>query len=206
MVPNVSELTGRQKYLLSLTDEEIEERTNVFSFDRDEFISKVSTGDQWVRLIAGHLYLDHVLTFMLSDGLAIPDAIDAKRLSFSQRLQMCAALGLIPEGEVRAIEKVNSLRNKLAHSLSFRIEDREVQELANCTSKRIRDALKAEKNRNKGPLELSELLTGIVYRTEIIRQSNAVGRLKTEKASARLREVLNRTKPIPEAVSSPIEE
>lgn len=183
-------LSERQAYLLELSDTEIRASTAVFSFEFSEFTARVTSGEQWVQLITAHLYLDHILTFMLSEGLVVPTAIETTRLSFSQRLQMCAALGLLPDDQARAIDKVNNLRNRLAHSLIFSVETKDILDLTNSTPKRIRDALKATKGRRRGPLHLSELLIGIVLSAELSRQSNAENRSLQQKAAAKLTKAL----------------
>lgn len=186
-------ITAEDLELLATPDEELVGRSSVFSFDADKFKARISTGDRWQQLLQAHLYFDHVITQMLVDALANPDAINASRMSFLQKLQLIQALGLLSAELVATIEFVNGIRNKIAHDLNFEINDKEERDLSNCTPKRLRDIMEADEDRVPGPLRFYELLLILLLQIEIIRQDHACNRLIGRKAEIRLRTVLEKT-------------
>lgn len=91
-------------------------------------------------VIRGHLWLESKLIKYLADAVKNPQFLDNSRLSFSQRLNLAAALGLIPEEELPALFKLNRLRNKVAHVLEAAVTEAEQRELFNSLSQRSRRA------------------------------------------------------------------
>jgi hypothetical protein len=124
----VGTLAGRKKTTKGKADpekwkfsaEEQERATRDFSYDVKS-LGRLSGGDDWSIFVQAHLYLDHVITKMLEEELRHPENIDLDRIAFAAKLDLCAALGLI-EAQVKGLLRyVNSVRNKLAHDLSFKI-------------------------------------------------------------------------------------
>lgn len=179
--------------LLSTSDESIQKRHETFSFDYEEFTKRLQIGDYWQKLIQAHLYFEHVIAQILSEGLVKPEAISLSRMGFSQRLDLIEALGLLPDELVKPIRKMSKLRNKVAHNLTFEITDSDVRDLENCTPLRLRDAIRATVGRKSGPLELHELLSVILLQIDIMRQHHATSRQISKKAELRLRTVLRKT-------------
>jgi hypothetical protein len=172
----------------------LRKRVEVFSFDDEQLKARISTGERWQQLLQAHLYFDHVITRLLVDELANPDAIDARRMSFLQKLRLTQALGLIPTDLASSVEFINGLRNKIAHDLDFEISDKDERDLANCTPKRLRDIMASDNKRDSvGPLRFHELLRIVLLQIEVTRQSHAFVRLHNRKAEIRLRTVLEKT-------------
>ena len=86
-----------------------------------------------------------------------------------------------------ATRKISSLRNKLAHDLSFEITEQDVLDLANCTSPKLRKSLQSDKGADAGPLELYDLLKGNLVMLETQRQQNAASRELQKKAFLKVR-------------------
>jgi hypothetical protein len=187
-------LTAEDLELLATPTEDLAKRTQTFSFDEARFKARISTGEKWQQLLQSHLYYDHVITQLLSDALANPDAVNVNRMSFSQKLQFISALNLLPAQLVSSIDAINSLRNKIAHELDFEISDRDVRDLENCTPKYLRDVISTEDGRESGPVRFNELLRVVLLQVEVIRQQHALNRLTTRKATIRLRTVSEKTK------------
>jgi hypothetical protein len=97
---------------------------------------------------------------------------------------------------ISPLEALNGLRNKIAHRLDFQLSEDDERDLMNCTPKYVRDAMLAEEGRAPGPLRFGELLHVLVVNTEVVRQQHAFNRLFERKASAHLRKVLQRAKPM----------
>lgn len=104
------------------------------SFDLPTFHKRLDLGDDWQRVVQGHLFLDHVITRMLQEALLHPEKIKLDRTNFSAKVDLCAALGLLAPGREALLRKVNRLRNSLAHDLHFRIEERHAVELKSIAS------------------------------------------------------------------------
>jgi hypothetical protein len=188
-------LTEEELELLRTPDGELKERLSVFSFDVDRFVQRVEAGDGWQQLLQAHLYFDHIISRALSDALPKPDAINATRMSFIQKLQLVEAMGLIPEQIVRPIEAINSLRNRIAHDLDFELTAKEAHDIANATPKHLRDVITTTDGRSKGPITLAELLKVLVLQADILRQNRVVEREMYRKSTLRLRSVLDKAFP-----------
>lgn len=187
-------ITAEDLDLLATPDAELHKRVEKFSFDDDRFKARISAGDRWQQLLQAHLYFDHVITQLLVDGLANPDAINASRMGFLQKLQLIQALGLLPADLTSTVEFINGLRNKIAHDLNFEISDKDEHGFANCTPKWLRDILVTDNDRQSGPLRFHELLRIVLLQIEVIRQRHAFSRLSERKSVIRLRTVLEKTK------------
>lgn len=185
--------TDDELELLSTSDQDILKKHEAFSFDCENFSERVKVGDNWQQLVQSHLYFEHVVTQILSEALANPEAISLSRMGFSQRLDLIVAMALLPDELVVPIRKISGLRNKLAHNLSFRVSERDVRNLENCTPTHLRDAVRAEEGRANDPLALHELIEVILLKADIIRQRHAASREIGKKAELRLKAVLRKT-------------
>ena len=189
-------ITTEDLELLATPDEELKKRVKVFSFDDEQLVARISTGEMWQQLLQAHLYFDHAITLLLLDALLKPEAINASRMSFMQKLQLINALGLLPGELVATVEFINGLRNKIAHDLNFALGEKDKRDLANCTPKPLRDILLKDKDgneRDRGPIRFHELLRVILIQIDVIRQLAAYERLKTRKETIHLRTVLEKT-------------
>jgi hypothetical protein len=186
-------LTQYELDLLATPTEELEKRTFVFSFDRDKFEVRISTGEYWQQLLQAHLYFDHVITQILSEALANPDAVSLTRMGFARKCQFILALNLLPAPLVSTAEAINGLRNKIAHDLNFEISDKDFRDIENCTPKHLREIAETEDDRKPGPLRFNELLRVVLFQIEVLRQEKALGRLIERKGALRLRVVLDQT-------------
>lgn len=186
-------ITKEDLELLATPDADLRKQVEIFSFDREQFKTRISSEDRWQQLLQAHLYLDHVLTQMLLEELANPSAIHTNRMGFAQKLQLIDAMGLLPPDLLSCVEFINGIRNKIAHDLEFQISEKEEQDLKNCTPKPLREAMEASNDREPGPIQFRELLEVVLLQIDIFRQNHAFQRLTTRKAEVRLRTVLDKT-------------
>ncbi|WP_315765658.1 MULTISPECIES: hypothetical protein [unclassified Bradyrhizobium] len=186
-------ITEYDRELLATSDEELRKQTQVFCFDRARFESRISAGERWQQLLQAHLYFDHVITKTLEDALKNPDAINMRRNSFSQKLQLISAMGLLPAELISPVEFINGLRNRIAHDLDFEIDDKHIDDLVNCTPKHLREVALDEDERQPGPIRFFELLRVILFQIEVLREHNEYARLSAAKSALRLRTVLDKT-------------
>lgn len=69
-------------------------------------------------LLRGHLWVEKHLIALLESELSRPEKLDLDRMTFSQKVKLADALGMLRPDEVGAIRALNGMRNKLAHDLS----------------------------------------------------------------------------------------
>jgi hypothetical protein len=186
-------LTEDERVLLNTPDEEIHEKYKPLSFDTQRFKERITIGEPWQQLIQAHLYLDHTISLMIADALHKPSAINTGRMGFVQKLQLVEGMGLLRDDVISAIRVVNGLRNSIAHDLNFEICDTDVRNVVNAIPKFLREIMKAEKGRPKGPLSFVEALTVLTLHSEVERTRHIITRVMNKKGELRLRDVLNKT-------------
>jgi hypothetical protein len=174
-------LTPQDLELLATPDGELANKVSELCFDYEKFTGRVFKGDRWQQLLQAHLYFDHVITRMLAEALPNPDAMKLRRTSFSQKVQLISAMNLLPRSLIPSIEFINALRNKIAHELNFEISDDAVNDLINCTPKRLRQVALAQRDRDDGPLSFHEVLHIVLIQIETFRQDHAIERLLKRK-------------------------
>lgn len=184
-------LTQSERQLLETSDEDIEQSTRVFSFEFARLEPRVKLSDRWQAAIQAHLYLDHILTQMLLEALVSPEAINLKRMSFVQKLDLVEAMGLLSTELIAPVRVLNGMRNNIAHELDGEILDRHVLDLANAMPKSTRDAIHGTPT-PPSQLAFGDLLYFLVVQVDILRQRGAYQRLVGKKSEYRLRDVLNK--------------
>ena len=107
----------------------LENEARISSFDRDDFFKRVKVGDDWQRLIQAQIYMEFIAERFLEAELPNPKLVELERMSFSARLNLIAALALIPNDFVPAVRKLSGFRNKFAHKLRFEVTEKEVSAL-----------------------------------------------------------------------------
>lgn len=153
---------------------EMEELARAPCFDKKEFSQRIKIGDDWQKLIQAHLYLEFIASRMLEAELPNPNEIKLSRMGFSARLDLIAAMGLIPIDFSRTIRKVAALRNKVAHDLNFLVSAKQVSDLRNTIPQWLRQIAEQMENReSQGPLSLHEILEAIPLFFEMYRQQRA---------------------------------
>ena len=111
------------KHAIAQHDEKLpslEEEAREPCFDRSRFADRIAMGDDWQKLIQGHLYLEFIATRMLEAELPNPQEISLSRMGFSARMDLIAALNIVPPEYVPKVRKVSKLRNLVAHELRLR--------------------------------------------------------------------------------------
>ncbi len=189
----VKSLTPEDLQLLATSDAELKQQASVFCYDLNQFEARVvAVSDRGQQLLQAHLYFDHVITRMLEDALPNPDAINVRRISFYQKVQLVSAMTLLPAELIPPVEFINNLRNRIAHELDFEIGDAAVTDLTNCTPKLIRDAIFASAKTPKTHLEFHDLLRANLIQAEVFRQYKATERLLERKGTIKLATVLDK--------------
>ena len=83
------------------------------------FLEKLESDDAALIVLKGHLVLEERLTAVIEKFVFEPDFIDRARLSFAQKVAIARSMSLDQSRNSvwELIDKLNTLRNKLAHSL-----------------------------------------------------------------------------------------
>ncbi len=186
-VLDTSRLSDEEKALYERADEDLLKEAGVYSFDLEQFWKRVRGRPRGQQLLQAHLYFDHVLTQLLSEALVDPDAVNMRGMGFAQKLNLIQAMGLLPGELVISIEKINSLRNKIAHDLNFELSDDHIRDFANVTPNELREVVWEGKKKRVGLICFVELLIVVLVITESQRQSNVYKRLKSRKHDIHMR-------------------
>src|ERR1700720_3595355 len=70
-------------------------------------------------VLKGHLLLEESVTRLLASLLRQPEAIEGANLRFHQKLCLIEALFPVDPYMMEAAEKLNTMRNRLAHHLDY---------------------------------------------------------------------------------------
>lgn len=104
-----------------LIEEQIKDSTLKGS-SREHFvrlIGELESDDDALIIMKGHLVLEERITAVIEKFVFHPEYLDKARLSFAQKVNVARTLSLDESGNSlwMLIDKLNSLRNRLSHSL-----------------------------------------------------------------------------------------
>jgi hypothetical protein len=76
------------------------------------------SNDLTLIVLKGHLLLEELIDGIIADSLSNPTALTPARLTIFQRLRLARALvNKVLDGPLDSAEKLNTLRNRMAHHL-----------------------------------------------------------------------------------------
>ncbi|MDG1289504.1 MAG: hypothetical protein P8O11_07285 [Lentibacter sp.] len=110
-------------------------------FNKASFIKRMGQGEDWHKLVQANIYLEFVALRLLERELKNPREIHLDRMSFSSRLDLISALGLVPKDIISAVRIISKKRNKVAHDLEFELSDKDIQHIASSLSKDLKEVL-----------------------------------------------------------------
>lgn len=90
-----------------------------------------------------HLILENFLDGLLGTLIVEPSAWKISRETFSRKVSMCLALGLLSDSDGQSLRAVNGLRNKMAHDLEFSITRNQLEQLVSSLAPPIRSVYQA---------------------------------------------------------------
>ena len=167
----MGETSKIQSKIFETSDMSGEAMVDRSSYDPHELRSRMKASDDWNVLIQGHLYLDHVVSRTMRDALPNPKALGLGRIGFAQRLEMVVALGFLDENLATCASKINSIRNRLAHTLDFKVKNKEIDELFNILPEVVCELnLRQPDHKRTQRADLGELLENLITTMEISRQ------------------------------------
>lgn len=147
------------------------------------------------QVIRGHLWVESALIALLEAVLPFPEHVDLARFSFAQKLALATAHGFISPEDLPTYQRLNKIRNQLAHSLSSAVKEDDLRDLANSfgpVTRRIYDDYYSAPERTLGTWKQQ---LGTVLALLYIRLSTEHNRVATlneqhRKSAAELREYL----------------
>ena len=104
----------------------------------DKYLAHINASDPLQIVIRGHLHLEAELNQLILFRFASPEALDLSDLSFPRRLDLAVALGCLNAADKPPYLFLNSLRNKLAHDLNYDVTPKDLRDLINCLSPKLR--------------------------------------------------------------------
>lgn len=166
------------KFEIEKHDENLSLKQNqeaVPCFDKANFIKRMGQGEDWQKLVQANVYLEFVAIRLLERELKHPTEIGLDRMSFSARLALISALGLVPRDIISAVKAISKKRNKVAHDLKFELNDQDVQQIASSIPRHLKEiAREVNEFKEQEPLLLRHYLSIVVlmfeqYRLERVR-------------------------------------
>ncbi|UPJ48687.1 hypothetical protein IVB30_37635 [Bradyrhizobium sp. 200] len=176
--------------------EEVEvAEANKLSFDFDVFDKELRTGDMLFMLIRAHLYLEHVLISMILEACKNPEEVSMRNINFPTKVELCIGLGLLRASWREPLLRINRMRNRVAHRLSFEFTEGEKEELIGLLpDQHLLDEAAKEaglKPEDRVQLEWWRILRVVVVWLDIVRQRHQEGRVREKFAQLNLRRVLD---------------
>lgn len=126
----------------SVTEAELRQRASVFSYKLYVARKKLRVQPIWVRFIAAHIYVDHILTTLIKDNMPNPGALmksSGRRKYLIDKLEICEAMYWIPKDLATVVKRLNSLRNGFAHELNFEVPKADIESFLSVFPKQVKE-------------------------------------------------------------------
>jgi len=125
----------------TVTESELKDRANIFSFDLDTLRTRLGVNSNWAKIIVGHIYADHIISQTLRENLKNPGSlgIENRQKYLLDKLQICESMYWVDPVDAAILRKLNKLRNNFAHTLSFNVTKKEIYDFKNLLPKEYRE-------------------------------------------------------------------
>lgn len=168
------------KHLSELSDARIAEICGEVSFEASHFRRRIAVRDRWTQLITAHLFLEHISIEFLDQEFVNKGVLRIDRWGLLQKVELLRALGVLSVEIFSQIVKINTLRNRAAHSYKFSVTDKEVKDLvAMFPSGMFKEV-------DRSPTLMNALYCTVAF-FEHERKSADIRTLMAQKAGAKLR-------------------
>lgn len=128
-------------------------------YDLDEF-ERLTDGGVLEVFLKGHLWLERCLNEFLEIAAKEPQPLRIDRMSFSMKVNLCEAFGLVPSPICVSFRSANRIRNQLAHNLDAKISEDVFDELLEHTPGKVLAGYKAVVGVMENPDTLIGALVG----------------------------------------------
>lgn len=152
---------------VTIQDDPIGEFRTTYSFEEiaDSFEQHITRDEPLEVLIRGHLWIEAALTTLVDRTLRRPAALEKAGLSFSQRVSLAEAMGLVPQDMAYAMRQINRLRNRAAHNLNDPPRETDQAQLLGSCSPRLRYIAGADVKEYGFPAGLAVVISTLVVMT-----------------------------------------
>jgi hypothetical protein len=120
-----------------------------------DFVETVSDPDPFVSVIKGHAYIEAILTSMIEGSFLEPSELEIDRMTFSKKVKLCIAAGLIHSDVARVLVEFAKIRNGFAHQIWPSLSEKELRDFLNIfrQSKRLKMRLAGHGKQQPGVFE-----------------------------------------------------
>lgn len=156
-------------------------KANELSFDFEKFDKELQTGDILFMFIRSHLYLEHVLITMILEACKNPEEMTMRNVNFPTKVDLAIGLCLIEARWRKPLLRFNTMRNRVAHRLTFEFTEQEKRELIGMLPGHLLDEATKEvglKPDETGKLEWFRICRVIVVWLDVVRQRHQEARVK----------------------------
>ncbi|HEY0235054.1 MAG TPA: hypothetical protein VGC86_08385 [Afipia sp.] len=169
-----------------------------WSFDLAELRDHLDSKSDLEGTIRGHLYLEHVLIQFLQEAMPRHELLSMDRLPFNTKVEIGAALGVVPKVAIGPLKKINELRNRSAHNLHYVVSLQDKKDLLDLfdSKSRILVLERGEEGKTYGvaDIPISHFIKVMVILVDLERQGYVRWKQKREEALKYAKEVLARVK------------
>ena len=106
-----------------------------------QFITDLQREDDVGLVLRGHLHIEHQLIELISVLLPYAERCDWGKVSYRAKVELAHGYGL-PADLKDLLERIGSIRNDFAHTLTASLSKQSALDLYNSLSARLRDGLK----------------------------------------------------------------
>jgi hypothetical protein len=103
--------------------ERLNEANSVEARDRVKLLTILKEADDFRAIVLGMAFLEINVKDLLMQNVNHAPALEEMDLTYTGRLNLCEAIGLINSALVRVYKKLGNLRNSFAHSTVYNIGD-----------------------------------------------------------------------------------
>ena len=147
-----------------------------------EFLEIINASDALSIIVRGHQVIEAVLNLAISEVLPEPHALEVSRLNFALKVDLAAALAIIPKDSRGAYLRINKIRNNFAHQLTALFGKDESRELYNVLSPHLRKVFGKEYDKFDDELDVVRHCIAVLY----ISLRTAVSHIRDGKAEAQI--------------------
>lgn len=132
--------------------------------DFHQYLDHIEKNRSLTAIIKGHLVIESLLDELVECGLKHPDRNLIDNLKFWQKVNLCVSIGLLKPESKLAYQKLNSIRNEIAHQLDKNITRKEVVDFFNLLTDEQMAALSYwDANKMLNVYEIEVVLTDIIF-------------------------------------------
>lgn len=99
----------------------------IFHNDLDQFVKEANDKNTLYAILRGHLYIERELVKLLNLKLENPQHILNHNFGFVNKIRLAVALGLLDIESMEAYIAFNTVRNKYAHQLDYKLNEKDLK-------------------------------------------------------------------------------